>query len=92
MTIDVISLFAYKSARNRDTHKDSLNKSETASASELSRQLRDALELLCLDPDQPLNFAGAFERCARWVYRRTKLYFFYFLVNIHQTCDYFIDD
>ncbi|CAG8726640.1 17600_t:CDS:2 [Funneliformis caledonium] len=56
--------------RNRKTHKNSLNRSKTASASELSQQLRDALELLRLAPDQQLNFAGAFERCARWVYRR----------------------
>ena len=67
---DVESLFAYKLARNRNTHKDSLNRNEPASALELSRQLQDALKLLPLAPDQPLGFAGAFESCARWVYRR----------------------
>ncbi|GBB90709.1 hypothetical protein RclHR1_00020013 [Rhizophagus clarus] len=67
---DVLSLFTYKVARNCDTHKDSLNRRRTAFTSELSRQLQDALNLLHIAPHQPLNFASAFEKCARRVYRR----------------------
>jgi len=68
--LDVNNLFLYHYLKIQCFywiyHKDSPNRSETASASELSQQLKDALELL----HQQLNFTGAFERCARWVYRR----------------------
>ncbi|RIA80372.1 hypothetical protein C1645_882200 [Glomus cerebriforme] len=65
---DVEALFSYKLERNREVHKVSLNRSETASV--LSQQLQYALRILRLAPDQPPNFPRAFEKCAECVYRR----------------------
>ena len=86
---DVDVLFSYKLEQNHKVHRDSLNRGRTML--ELFQQLQYALRILCLAPDQPLNFPRAFEKCARWVYKRNQTLLFHFLVSIHQTYNYFIE-
>lgn len=71
MTVNHVNLlYAYKSSRNKEAHKDSLNRSRYALAPDLSQQGRNALKLLLLAPNQQQGFSEAFEPCVRWLYRR----------------------
>ncbi|RHZ61637.1 hypothetical protein Glove_346g25 [Diversispora epigaea] len=69
MTVqDIKLLFGYKTLRNRTVHKNCLNRGATASV--LSQQVQNSLQQLHLAPDQPPGFSRAFEKCAKWVYKK----------------------